>query len=53
MPAGMARGHFALKILQKTIGEVVLVVCTSSRLHARLAAVRAMIFNEIFLGIAI
>jgi hypothetical protein len=53
MPAGMACRHLALQVLQKSIGKVILIASAPGRLYARLPAVRAVIFNQIFLRIAI
>jgi hypothetical protein len=52
MPASAARGHFPLQILQETIREMILVRSASRRFHSVLAAIRARVFERVFLRIS-
>jgi hypothetical protein len=53
VPAGMTSCHLALQVLQKSIGKMILVPSAPGRFHAGLTAVRTIIFNQIFLRIAV
>jgi hypothetical protein len=53
MPTGTARGHFSLQILQKPVGEVILIVGAPRCFHPRFSAVRTIVLDHIFLRIAV
>jgi hypothetical protein len=53
MPAGTARGHFSLQVLQKPVGEVILIVGAPRCFHPRFAAVWTIVLDHIFLRIAV
>lgn len=52
MPACTARRHFAMQVLEETIGKMVLIRCAPRRLYAAFTAVWTSIFQSVFLGVA-
>jgi hypothetical protein len=51
MPAGTARRHFSLQILQKSVGEVILIVRSPRCFHSRFPAIGTVVLHIIFLRI--